>query len=607
MLSLVQPQIGYLAILLDRLLSHGELRVEFQPVFDLRGQSIHAFEALARGPQGSPLERPDALFQTARENGRLYELDALCVRTSLETFARLNLPGQLFINVTQTLLDSGWLGSSAALDLLQRLGLPPSRIVFELLESDDLLKDGVGMEQAEHLHRLGFALALDDMGRGFGRFEAWQRLHPRYLKIDRAFCAGLADDAIKAAFVRSMLLMAEASRSWVVAEGVESARDLRVLREIGVQLAQGFVLERPSAAPSREMRPAQRGLIEAAQPELYPLASRGSVEQSALGLARPIAPVQPQVRLEEVLRRFDAQPDLMSIPVVDANGRALGILNRYVLADRLWRPHVRDLLGNKPCAQVMSADVLKLDVSSSLHQASQLIADASFRHATEGVLVTEQGDYRGLLLVGDLLRLVNEFQIQTARYANPLTLLPGNVPINEQIDRLLASGQSFVAAYGDIDHFKPFNDVFGYRLGDEVIVLLADLLRARFGRPGDFVGHIGGDDFIVVSAEPDAVERLQTIPQEFAAEMPRFFNADQRERGGYEAVNRRGEAQWFGFPTVSFGVLTLASGQVESHREVSALLVELKKVAKAQAYDRVFIDRRQYGPQVGVQVPPALR
>ncbi|MDD4888051.1 MAG: GGDEF domain-containing protein, partial [Thiomonas sp.] len=286
----------------------------------------------------------------------------------------------------------------------------------------------------------------------------------------------------------------------------------------------------------------------------------------------------------------------------DANGRALGILNRYVLADRLWRPHVRDLLGNKPCAQVMSADVLKLDVSSSLHQASQLIADASFRHATEGVLVTEQGDYRGLLLVGDLLRLVNEFQIQTARYANPLTLLPGNVPINEQIDRLLASGQSFVAAYGDIDHFKPFNDVFGYRLGDEVILLVADLLRARFGRPGDFVGHIGGDDFIVVSAEPDAIERLRTIPQEFAAEMPRFFDASLRERGGYEAANRRGETQRFGFPTLSVGVLPLTAGQVESHREVSALLAELKKVAKAQPHDRVFIDRRQYGPLM----PPAL-
>jgi EAL domain-containing protein (putative c-di-GMP-specific phosphodiesterase class I) len=246
------------------------------------------------------------------------------VRTSLEHFARLKLPGQLFLNVTQTLLDSGWLGSAAALDLLHKHGLPPSRIVFELLETDDLLKDGEGLLQAQHLHSLGCSLALDDMGRGFGRFDVWQRLHPRYLKVDRAFCAGLADDPVKAAFVRSMLLMAEASRSWVVAEGVESARDLRVLHEIGVQLVQGFVLERPSTAPSHDMSAAQRRLIETGQPELYALASRGSVEQSVLGLSRPIAPVLPQARLEDVLRRFDTQPDLLSIPVVDAGGQGAG-------------------------------------------------------------------------------------------------------------------------------------------------------------------------------------------------------------------------------------------------------------------------------------------
>jgi EAL domain-containing protein (putative c-di-GMP-specific phosphodiesterase class I)/GGDEF domain-containing protein len=597
MLSLIRPQLGFLSILLDRILMHCELWVEFQPVFDLRGRSIHAYEALIRGPRGSALERPDALFQTARDNGRLFELDALCVRTSLEHFARLKLPGQLFLNVTQTLLDSGWLGSAAALDLLHKHGLPPSRIVFELLETDDLLKDGEGLLQAQHLHSLGCSLALDDMGRGFGRFDVWQRLHPRYLKVDRAFCAGLADDPVKAAFVRSMLLMAEASRSWVVAEGVESARDLRVLHEIGVQLVQGFVLERPSTAPSHDMSAAQRRLIETGQPELYALASRGSVEQSVLGLSRPIAPVLPQARLEDVLRRFDTQPDLLSIPVVDTGGRALGILNRYVLADRLWRPHVRDLLGNKPCAQVMSADVLQLDVNSSLHQASNLIADASFRHATEGVLITESGDYRGLLLVGDLLRLVNEFQIQTARYANPLTLLPGNVPINEQIDRLLRTGRPFVAAYGDIDHFKPFNDVFGYRLGDEVILLLSELLQARFNRPDDFVGHIGGDDFIMVSTEPDAIDRLHAIPQAFAAQMPRFFDPIARERGWYAATNRRGAPQHYDFPTLSIGVLPVCAGQIESHREVSALLVELKHVAKAQMQERVFVDRRDYGPQ----------
>lgn len=594
MLSLIDSTSGRQAIFLQRVLREGLLRVEFQPIVDLRGRSIHAYEALIRGPQGSALERPDALFAAARAAHRLAELDALCVRTSLHAFARQRLPGLLFLNITQALFDCGWFSQPQTLDLLQRLRLEPSRLVLELLESDELLAQTRGFDEAQSLHRLGYGLALDDLGQGFGRFTLWQRLHPRYLKIDREFCSNLSADALKTAFIRSMLLLAEASQSWVIAEGVQAECDLRILRDIGVQMAQGYVFERPSPAPSRDMRTTWNRSLDAEQPQPYALASRGSIEQSVLALARPIPAVSPACKLEEVLRRFDIQPDLMSVPVVDATGRALGIINRYVLADRLWRPHVRDLFGNKPCSQVMSADVLRLDIRSSLHQASNLIADASFRHATEGVLVTDQGLFRGLLLVGDLLRLVNEFQMRAARYANPLTLLPGNVPINEQIDRLLAAGTPFVAAYCDLDHFKPFNDKFGYRMGDEVILLLASVLQAVFCTDSDFVGHIGGDDFMVLSTAVGASGRLQQVLDRFGAQVLRFFDQATQDVGGYEAENRRGEAQFFPLPSVSIGALPVPAQAFESHREIAALLVELKKAAKQIAGNSLFIDRRHY-------------
>lgn len=594
MLSLIDSTPGYQAIFLQRILREGLLRVEFQPIVDLRGRSIHAYEALIRGPQGSTLERPHALFAAARAAHRLAELDALCVRTSLHAFARQQLPGLLFLNITRALFDCGWFSQPQTLDLLQRLHLEPSRLVLELLESDELLEQTRGFDEAQNLHRLGYGLALDDLGQGFGRFTLWQRLHPRYLKIDRAFCSNLSSDSLKIAFIRSMLLMAEASQSWVIAEGVETKRDLRVLRDIGVQMAQGYVLEAPSAEPSRDVRTAWHHCLDAEQPQPYALASRGSIEQSVLALARPIPAVSPACKLEEVLRRFDRQPDLMSVPVVDATGRALGIINRYVLADRLWRPHVRDLFGNKPCSQVMSADVLRLDIKSSLHQASNLIADASFRHATEGVLVTDQGLFRGLLLVGDLLRLVSEFQMRAARYANPLTLLPGNVPINEQIDRLLAAGTPFVAAYCDLDHFKPFNDKFGYRMGDEVILLLASVLQAVFCTDGDFIGHIGGDDFMVLTTAAGAPARLQQVLDRFGADVLRFFDQATQRAGGYEAENRRGEPQFFPLPSLSIGALPVPAQAFESHRDIAALLVELKKTAKQIPGNALFIDRRHY-------------
>ena len=571
------------------------VRIVFQPLLDLRNRSFHGFEALARGPTGSQLERPDQLFAAARAAGRVAELDRLCARRAIERFAALGLEGHLFLNVTEALFDSGWFADQATLQWLHLLGIGPSRLVLELLESDALGEDSRAADNAQFLRELGYGLALDDLGQGFGRFALWKRLRPRYLKIDRSFTHNLGSDPFKSAFVQSMLLLAEASRSIVVAEGVETEHELLTLRELGVPLAQGFFIARPQATPPYAAPTFASAVLDTPQPTLHALATRGSIEQTVLGLARPLDPVAATTRLDAVLQMFEADSELMSVPVVDAAGRALGIVNRYVLADRLFRPHVRDLFGNKPCQLMMSADVLRLDVGRSMREASSLIADSSYRHATEGVLVTDQGLYRGILLVGDLLRLVTEFQVQAARYANPLTLLPGNVPINDCIDRWLHEGQPFAGAYCDIDNFKAFNDRFGYRMGDEIILLLATLLRDVLARTDCFVGHIGGDDFVVLSRHAHWEDALHELLARFADGIARFFDAETLAQGGYWSETRRGDAMFFPLPTLSIGACAIHAGGFDSHREVSTLLAELKKAAKRTPGNTLFIDRRQHG------------
>ncbi len=583
------------ASLFQSIMLERNLSAVFQPIMDLRNRRFHGFEALIRGPAGSPLESPQRLFACARQSHRVGEFDQLCVRTAVEGFAAAGLPGHLFLNVTEALFDCGWFAQEPTLQWLQEHGLPPSRLVLELLESDALAEDTQAFVAAQFLRELGYELALDDLGQGFGRFALWKRLRPRYLKIDRSYVAGLADDPFKAAFVRSMLLLSEASRSVVVAEGVESERELLTLRELGVSMAQGYFIARPQARPAPEPAVPVHDALRDPQPALHSLASRGSIEQPLLGLARQIPPVAPQTRLDQVLRMLEQDSELTSVPVVDEQGRALGIINRYVVADRLFRPHVRDLFGNKPCTMVMSSDVLRLDARSSLRQATSLIADSSYRHATEGVLVTEDGHYRGLLLVGDLLRLVTEFQVQAARYANPLTLLPGNVPINDCLDRWLREERSFAAAYADIDHFKPFNDKFGYRMGDEIILMLAEVLRSRLAPQGSFLGHVGGDDFIALSRSAQWESELRGVLDGFEQVVASFVEPQVLEQKGYWAENRRGEATFFALPTLSIGAFAVEPACFESHREVANVLAELKRAAKRMSGNALFIDRRRHG------------
>jgi GGDEF domain-containing protein len=193
-----------------------------------------------------------------------------------------------------------------------------------------------------------------------------------------------------------------------------------------------------------------------------------------------------------------------------------------------------------------------------------------------------------------LLKAVSDLQVHAARYANPLTLLPGNVPIDNHLDRLIESGESFLAAVWDIDHFKPFNDVYGYRVGDDIIRLAARVLSRAADAQIDFVGHIGGDDFVMVLRSADWEHRLNRVCAEFDAGVRSFFSAEHLSAGGYVTLNRQNQPTFHLLPTISCGALLHQPGAFENARALAAALAEPKRVAKGRAGgSRFFVDRRQ--------------
>jgi diguanylate cyclase (GGDEF)-like protein len=191
-----------------------------------------------------------------------------------------------------------------------------------------------------------------------------------------------------------------------------------------------------------------------------------------------------------------------------------------------------------------------------------------------------------------------------------LTQLPGNVPINEHIDRMLAAGSCFVAAYVDIDNFKPYNDAFGYRRGDDVIQTLGRLIGDAADERLDFVGHIGGDDFFVIFQSADWEMRCWQLLSAFAEAMNGLLSPEERAHGGYMAENRRGELSFQALPTLSIGAVRIGPGEFESHREVAAAASVAKKQAKKKSRDpaseplggSVFVERRRPGVAEGISV-----
>lgn len=579
------------AHLLD-ILARRRLTALFQPLIRTQTGEIIGYEGLIRGPSDSPLHAPMKLFGAARDHGLALEVEYLCRRVVLERFAELQLPGKLFLNVSPECLLPRRGGEGETLGCIRQLGLQPDRVIIELTENQPTYDYERMREAVLHYRARGFEIAIDDLGEGFSSLRLWSELRPEYVKIDMHFIQGINQDPVKLQFVRSIQEIAEESQTLVIAEGIEQGAELMVLRDLGVAFAQGYHLGRPQADPVRQMPAEVLGALARGGVAVYPQRGVEKTAVSIVKLLHHVDAVSTAVTNNEVYQRFEADRALMIIPVVD-DGVPLGLISRFVMIDHFARPYERELYGRKSCRQFMDARPLVADKGTSLQDLSYRMAASAAHHLFNGFIITDGGRYLGMGTGHDLMREITQLQIHAARYANPLTGLPGNVPINEHIDRLLHSGTRFWACYCDLDHFKPFNDVYGYRRGDDVIGLLGHVL-ARHGDPDrDFVGHIGGDDFMILFQSEDWETRCRAMLAEFGASGPEFYSAEDRERGGYLGEDRQGRKVFHPLMSLSIGAIRVEPRQFHSHHQIATSAAEAKKQAKKIHGNSLFLDRRQ--------------
>jgi diguanylate cyclase (GGDEF)-like protein len=597
---------------LRRILAEGMLFPVFQPIVDFRVRAILGYEALIRGPSNSPLHRPDALFAAAAKAGLSADLEHACREASLKDFAVQRLPGRLFLNVTPSCLLDHRLMNGQTRELLSELGIPPNRIVLELTENQRIT-DMPGIQEALLYYRgRGFQFAIDDLGEGFANLRMWSELRPEFVKIDKHFIDGIADDRIKFHFVRAMQDLASIGNALLVAEGIERVEDFVCVRDMGIACGQGYFIERPTAGPGRQLSGTVLAALGQATSALSPLTGGPGKLPTARTLLRRIEPVAHDATNATVMDRFEADPELDVLPVVHGE-QPVGMINRHSLIDRFARPFRRELFGRKRCDLFMDHAPLIVDQHATIQELAMMLSMAPKHYLFDGFIVTAEGKYLGVGSSHDLMATITEMQISAARYANPLTQLPGNVPINDYVDRMLADELPFVAAYIDIDNFKPYNDAFGYRRGDDVIQTLARLICEATDSVNDFVGHIGGDDFFVLFRSPDWEMRCWQLIASFNEAIANMLGVEERLRGGYMAENRRGELSFQALPTLSIGAVRVAPGECESHREVAAAASAAKKQAKKKAKDpaheaqggSLFVERRRVGA-FEYRVPRAL-
>lgn len=186
-------------------------------------------------------------------------------------------------------------------------------------------------------------------------------------------------------------------------------------------------------------------------------------------------------------------------------------------------------------------------------------------------------------------------RIDRNRLANPLTGLQGNLEIQGEINRRIAKNELFTVIYVDLDNFKAYNDVYGFASGDRAIKMTADIVMDNvhtFGSSRDFVGHIGGDDFVIISV-PDAVDPIcRGIISDFDEKIIEFYTFEDRVRGYISTTDRQGIEKNYPIMTISLAVLSNENRELQNHIQVAEIAAELKKKAKMHTGSKYVIDKR---------------
>jgi diguanylate cyclase (GGDEF)-like protein len=588
------------------ILAQRDLSALFQPIMDLSSGAFLGYEGLIRGPANSPLHSPINLFAAAKQQGLSLEVEMLCRQVVMESFAAQKLPGKLFLNVSPEALTHPSFKNGQTLSYLERLGIAPEQVIIEITENQPTF-DLDGMRNALlHYREMGFQTAIDDLGEGFSSLRLWSELRPEFVKVDMHFVQGINADPLKQQFLRSIQQIARSAGTHVIAEGIETEAELKTVCDLGIAYGQGYFIARPSPTPSL-VSPVEAGaaLSLAKQPHHAGNQIVTSRHVGAEKLLRYVEPAHPETPHEKILARFSEDESLRAIPVV-RNGMPVGLIDRQRFVACFAQPYRRELLGKKPCSACMDgahckdmsascvdAQPLLVEKSTAIHELSEFLTESENSHFASGFIITERGRYIGVGNALDLLREITRMQIENARYANPLTLLPGNVPINEHIEHLLQNGESFTVCYCDIDHFKPFNDVYGYRKGDEAIQFTGRLLNWACDPRLDLLGHIGGDDFIMIMRSPDWEKRCNQALNSFAHTSSVLFEEAHRAIGGYMSEDRQGRIVHHPLPTLSIGVVCVTPDAYRSHHEISEAASVAKKMAKKTPGNSLFVERRE--------------
>ncbi len=557
----------------------------FQPIVNIHTGNTFGFEALIRGVEAAGFASIDDLFDRAYAEGLLHQVDLFLRQKALEKFSRLENRGRikLFYNLDNRLLESRDYEGGSTVGLLERYGYSMDDICFEISEKHQFADNGDAASLLAAYHSRGYKIAVDDCGTGFSGLQLLYYTEPDYIKIDRFFVQNMDNDPKKRLVVSTIVNFAHFMGSRVLAEGVETVEEFCLCKEMGCDMVQGYFVQ----VPTRDM-----GRLRPSYPMIRELNRRdrrnGPAKDRSLisGEIQYVTPIGSDADIITLFDAFRREEDASFFPIVNSHGEPLGVVRDTAFKAYIFSKFGRQLMENPNFGRDISRFITRIPIADIHTSVEHLIQTYTQHNNNEGLIMVDDMKYVGFLSTKALLKLINEKNLTLARNQNPLTRLPGNTMIHEYFSHALADvSTGYHLVYFDFDRFKPYNDHYGFRNGDRLILMFAELLKSSGMSGNRFVGHVGGDDFFMgISGGQIQVveEEMAALARTFRRNAESFYDRAAVEKGYITALDRDGEQRQIPLITVSVAILELPGGvpRACSIEDASNLIARLKKQAK---------------------------
>lgn len=547
----------------------------YQPIVSLKNRNILGYEALSRILIDGCKINIEELFSLAEQTNRGKDLEHLCHIKTLLNAKEKPLNKKLFINVDANILYNTNFKSKFMYKELLTHDLNSKDIIFEITEKNAIYNMDAFLRSVKYLQKQNFKIAIDDFGSGHSNFKRVCNTYPNYIKIDMELIRNIHESKIRKTLIKNLVNFCHDSGIYVIAEGVEVFEEMITLTRLNVDYAQGYYFSKPK----KEF--ATNDVIKSkflqTEDNLY------KKEKISFGLISSISTNSKCILYNEsaliVFNKIKRDETIQDLCVINDKNEVCGLITRSKLLETFGGQYGYNLHNKLLVKDIIDENYLCIHKNMTINNVAKLAMDRNYSQIYDPIIVSNDNNkYYGIVTVKDLLLSAMDIQVNKAESTNPLTKFPGNLEIQNMISKIIENKQQRYIIYLDLDNFKAYNDNYGFTNGDKIIKHLAKSIKKSCDSD-DFIGHIGGDDFVIITQKKDIKNLTDLIINRFKKDLKRFYNDTDWNNKYITSKNRNGFRELFDLTTVSIAVVKYTN-DIDSMEKLSKKITFTKKKSK---------------------------